>query len=202
MIRKMRNDDIEEVVSVHIESFPDFFLSFLGRGFLTVYYKGCCLDNNSICLVTVESDGRISGFVAGSSNPQRFYHRLLVKYWYLFMMAAVIPVMRSPQILGRLLRARHYPSETPSGERNAGLYSIAVAPWGQKGGRGKMLLDCFLKEAKKRGCTRIYLTTDRDGNDRVNIFYQTFGFQIYRQYCTPEGRWMNEYVYYLRSEGK
>jgi len=51
----------------------------------------------------------------------------------------------------------------------------------------------FLEEAKRRGCVRVSLTTDRENNDRVNRFYQTLGFAIGRQYETPEGRKMNEY---------
>lgn len=200
MIRKMQHDDIKDVVAIHCKSFPNFFLSFLGADFLTVYYKGCILDRSSICLVTVETDGTISGFVVGSSNPKNFYSRLLTRYWYLFGLAAIWPVIRRPGILTRLARACRYPSETPSGEDNAGLYSIAVAPHAQKGGRGKILVEHFIDEARRRGCSKIYLTTDRDGNDNVNKFYNNIGFQITRQYCTPEGRWMNEYTYYIQPD--
>lgn len=32
-----------------------------------------------------------------------------------------------------------------------------------------------------------------DNNDSVNSFYEKLGFEIERQYMTPEGRRMNEY---------
>ena len=78
-----------------------------------------------------------------------------------------------------------------------GLFSIGVLPELQGAGAGKLLVNGFLREAGNRGCKRVFLTTDRDENDAVNLFYQKLGFSIERQYETPEGRRMNEYWTYI-----
>jgi len=86
-----------------------------------------------------------------------------------------------------------HPSRNPAGKDVAGLYSIGVLPSLQGTGAGRMLVTAFLEEARCRGCRRVFLTTDRDGNDTVNTFYRKMGFHVEREYTTPEGRRMNEY---------
>jgi ribosomal protein S18 acetylase RimI-like enzyme len=131
--------------------------------------------------------------VAGTVNPRRFYSRLLKKQWLRFTLASAAAIFRKPQTIRRIAMAFFHPSENPNGENVAGLYSIGVLPELHGSGVGKKLVLRFLEEAKRRGCVRVSLTTDRENNDRVNRFYQTLGFAIGRQYETPEGRKMNEY---------
>jgi ribosomal protein S18 acetylase RimI-like enzyme len=90
-------------------------------------------------------------------------------------------------------RALSHPSRNPEGDAVAGLFSIGVSPELQGTGAGKKLVLAFLGEAKLRGCRKVFLTTDRDGNDTVNAFYRKMGFRVEREYATPEGRRMNEY---------
>ena len=72
--------------------------------------------------------------------------------------------------------------------------SIAVDPNAAGRGIGKLLIDAFLEEMKRRGVLSVSLTTDRDDNEPVNTFYRNRGFWLTRQFVTPEGRWMNEYL--------
>ena len=81
-----------------------------------------------------------------------------------------------------------HPSRNPAGKDVAGLYSIGVLPSLQGTGAGRKLVAAFLEEARSRGCGRVFLTTDRDGNDAVNEFYRKMGFRVEREYTTPEGR--------------
>jgi len=189
----MKSDDVAAVVRVHLESFPSFFLSFLGPRFLRLYYSGVCSAYEGIAFVYLNADGQTGGFVAGTVNPRRFYSRLLKKQWLRFTLASAAAIFRKPQTIRRIAMAFFHPSENPNGENVAGLYSIGVLPELHGSGVGKKLVLRFLEEAKRRGCVRVSLTTDRENNDRVNRFYQTLGFAIGRQYETPEGRKMNEY---------
>jgi ribosomal protein S18 acetylase RimI-like enzyme len=75
--------------------------------------------------------------------------------------------------------------------------SIAVNPDEQSRGVGKELVKGFLEEAKKRGLHQVDLTTDAIGNEAVNHFYQSLGFELERTYTTPDGRVMNEYLFNL-----
>lgn len=193
MISPMSSDDVSAVVEVHLESFPGFFLSYLGTRFLSLYYKGICSAPEGIAFSYLNEAGVPAGFVAGSSNPRGFYSRLLKKDWFRFSLASAGGVLRRPSAILRVARGVLHPGANPVGADVAGLFSIGVLPELQGTGAGKKLVEAFLAEAKNRGCKRVFLTTDRDNNENVNLFYQKLGFSLERQYETPEGRRMNEY---------
>lgn len=193
MIRNMVSENISQVVSVHLKSFPGFFLSFLGDRFLSLYYNGVVEAPEGIALVYMNEAGAPAGFVAGTSNPSGFYSRLLKRYWLKFSFASLGAICRKPSVIGRIARGVLHPGKNPAGADVAGLFSIGVMPELQSTGAGKALVRAFLDEAQKRGCKKVFLTTDADGNEAVNSFYQKLGFAVERQYNTPEGRKMNEY---------
>jgi len=61
-ILPLTNQDIEEVVDVHMRAFPDFFLTFLGPGFLKEFYKSFLYDDQGIGFVAIENS-RILGAI-------------------------------------------------------------------------------------------------------------------------------------------
>lgn len=193
MISKLTKQHVDQVVSVHVASFPGFFLSFLGPQFLSIFYSAVSSAPEGIAFVYLNEAGIPSGFVAGTSNPRGFYSRLLMRHWFRFAMAAIPSVLRKPSIVSRVARAVFHPSDNPVGDDVAGLFSIGVLPELQGTGAGKKLMQAFLEEAKYRRCKRVVLTTDQDNNDAVNAFYVRHGFSVERRFVTPEGRKMNEY---------
>ena len=184
----MSQEHIPAVVRTHLASFPGFFLSFLGPRFLSVFYAGVCAAPEGIGIVYFNADGDPAGFVAGSSNPRGFYSRLLKQDWLKFSLASIGAIVRKPRVIGRIARGLFHPGGNPVGDDVAGLFSIGILPELQGTGAGKLLVHAFLEEARKRGCKKVFLTTDADGNESVNSFYQKLGFTVERQYQTPEGR--------------
>ncbi|MEO8033370.1 MAG: GNAT family N-acetyltransferase [Acidobacteriota bacterium] len=192
-LRRMTAGDVPAVTAVHLTSFPGFFLSFLGPGFLHHLYRGILDDATGIAFV-VEERGAIRGFVAGTEQPAGFYRRLLRRRWFLFALASLRPALRRPAIIARLLRALTLSNRTPDDRvATALLMSVAVSPVSQAAGNGGRLLKAFLEEARRRGSLRVVLTTDRLANDSVNRFYVRHGMSITRTFSTREGRAMNEY---------
>ena len=191
-IRLATIKDVDAIVKVHLDSFPGFFLTFLGYRFLSELYAGIITDPTGIAFVSVEKN-IIAGFVAGTSQPVGFYRRLLRHRWWRFAMASVIPVLKNPMIVPRLLRAFRKSQDTSSQADTGTLMSIAVVPDAQGNSMGKMLVKYFLEETARRGLKHVDLTTDKKGNDSVNQFYRRLGFQCSRTFFTPEGREMNEY---------
>jgi ribosomal protein S18 acetylase RimI-like enzyme len=189
----MKKQDVDRVVEVHLASFQGFFLNFLGSRFLSLYYSGICSSPEGIALIHANEDGIPVGFVVGASDPRGFYSKLLKRDWMRFSFASLGPIFKKPTAIVRIARSFFHPSKNPVGDDTAGLFSIAVMPYLQQSGIGEKLVQGFFDEADRRGCTRVYLTTDRDNNDAVNAFYLKLGFKIERQYVTPEGRKMNEY---------
>lgn len=194
----MAHSFVEKAVDIHLRAFQGFFLSYLGKNFLEEFYEGVIEDPTGIAYVVTDNQALV-GFVAGSSRPKGFFGRLLKKRWFKFGFAALPALLSNPRIFPRLLRAVSMPNQELPHPNCGTLLSIAVDPERQGGGVGTMLVDAFLAESKARGLDAVNLTTDAVDNDKVNFFYEKMGFSLHRNYMTPEGRSMNEYIYYLEN---
>jgi GNAT superfamily N-acetyltransferase len=186
---------IEQAVCVHLLAFPGFFLSFLGPRFLREFYASFLADPVGIGFVALSSSGDVIGAVLGPLNPQGYFGRLLRRRWWAFCLASIGAVGRHPACLKRLLRAVFYRGEVPSGPVRALLSSISVSPSAQGHGVGKALIHRWVEETRQRGANGCYLTTDAEGNDDINAFYQRIGWRLESAYMTPEDRQMNRYVF-------
>jgi ribosomal protein S18 acetylase RimI-like enzyme len=189
-IRTMEACDVEAVADVHLAAFPGFFLSFLGRRFLCELYHAIVADEERIAFVAIDGD-RVVGFVAGTATVG-FYRRAARRRWRRFGVAAFGAFLRKPTIAFRLLRALSAPPTTTSD--GALLMSLAVAPWAQRRGAGKLLTTAFVGRARQRGAGAVLLTTDRLNNEATNAFYRGQGFTVASESVTREGRAMNEYI--------
>lgn len=194
-IRPMQSTDIGQVVDVHISSFTGFFLSFLGREFLTELYSGIINDPHGIALVY--DDQMIVGFVAGTTQPANFYRRLIIRRWWRFCLASIKPIIKKPGIIPRLIRALKMPKSVTNEPNRGTLLSIAVLPGHQGKKYGEILVQAFLEKSAHCGLNKVDLTTDTEHNNAVNNFYKKMGFTLERSFTTPEGRLMNEYVYII-----
>lgn len=196
IITTMEDGHLEDAVQIHLKAFPGFFLSFLGPRFLKTFYRSFIEDDMGICLVAQDcSDGKILGIVVGPLVPDGYYKRLVQRKWLAFCMSSLTAIIRKPSKIPRLYRAVFYRGEAPvEGDALALLASIAVSPKVGTKGVGRDLLRAFVEEVKRREGKGVFLTTDADDNDRVNRFYETFGFSLESSFSTHEGRRMNRYV--------
>jgi len=192
-ISPMEMRQVDRVVSIHICSFPGFFLTFLGPRFLHLLYSEIIAMPDSVALVALENE-QVVGFVAGVTHQSSFYGQLVRRRLFAFARASLGAALRHPSIVPRLFRALSYSCSSQEAVAQALLMSIAVAPDAAGKGIGQQLVKAFLDEVQTRGINSVSLTTDRDNNKRANGFYQKLGFELARTYVTPEGRAMNEYV--------
>lgn len=109
-LRSLRVEDLDAVIQIHNCSFPGFFLTFLGPGFLRLLYRNIAADPEGILLVA-EVDNTLAGFVAGVTHQNGFYRRLIQRQKWAFAWAAGGAVARRPSILTRLWRALRRPAE-------------------------------------------------------------------------------------------
>lgn len=193
-VRPMERIDVPAVVSLHMQTFPGFFLTFLGPRFLALLYLSILEEPDGVAFVAVEGDGGPVGFVAGVTQQARFYSRLARRHLWSFGLAAAGAVMKKPSIVPRLARGLRRSGETVESSAAACLMSIGVSPKAQGTGAGRRLVNAFADELRLRSIDRFCLTTDRDGNEPVNAFYRSLGFSVARTFTTPEGRIMNEYL--------
>ena len=64
---------INEVVEIHLKTFPGFFLTFMGKGFLRELYMSYCKHELSGLLVALGEEGHPIGFLAYSENVSALY---------------------------------------------------------------------------------------------------------------------------------
>jgi len=111
-----------------------------------------------------------------------------------FAQASLGAILRRPAILPRLWRALRRQDNAEGQEADALMMSLAVLPSARGRDLGGALMRTALADARRRGCHKVALITDRDHNDHVNRFHQAIGFKIVRSFATPEGRRMYEYM--------
>lgn len=197
-IEKMNSTHLLEVIDIHLESFPGFFLTFLGRRFLYVYYHGVIQYPDCIASVFIEN-GNVQGFVAGVMNPSGFYSALIKRDIFRFAIAAFPAFLKRPGIILRLLRAFRRPGEAPKKAYGISeLTSLAVRPSAQGQGFGRDLIDAYIARVKALGGISIFLSTDAINNDSVNKFYRNRRFKLHKSYYTHENRLMNHYTFNIQ----
>ncbi len=187
---------VNEIVGIHMESFRGFFLTFLGKGFLTQLYKGFIEDENSGLLIAVEDD-RIVGFLAYTGDLSSFYKYLLKRHFISFAWYAGIAFIRKPKILFRLIRAFSYSESAKRKDKYVELSSIGILPELEGKGIGSKLINGLKSKVDIGKYQYIKLETDAEDNEVANYFYKKNRFVLDHEYMTHEGRKMNEYRYYL-----
>lgn len=185
-------DDIEEVVNIHLETFQGFFLTFLGKGFLKVLYKGFIEYENSN-LIIARNETEIVGFLAYSNDISAFYKYLIKKYLFSFAWYAFLAFLRKPKVLFRLLSAFGKSDEVKREEKYIELSSIGVSPNYKGKGIGSLMIKELIINIDFNTYQYISLDTDANDNEYANRFYKKNGFRLTRSFVTKQGRKMNEY---------
>ena len=193
-IRRFNKEDINSIVAIHEAAFESFFLTSLGPYFLNELYNCIVEDCSSIALVAVDESEKIIGFVAGTTEPQGFYSRILKKRWKHFLIKSLPSLISRPAIIGRLIRAVNKPKDYIASSGDCELMSIAVLPENKGIGIGKILEKEFVDIAKFKKSRMIILSTDAEENEPVNHFYISCGYSLKETYITKEGRKMNRYI--------
>lgn len=187
--------DALALASLHAKAFPEFFITRLGPRFVVELYRGFIDRADAICLVAWENCTAV-GVVAGPMRPEDFFGELLRSRGLRFALAAVPGLLRDPWNVGRrLLVAPFYRGEAPPCLDRAALVStICVSPAARGSGIATALLEEFGATAAARGARHVYLTTDRDANERANSFYLRAGFVFDCEVRRRDRRVMNRYI--------
>lgn len=188
---------VNGAVSMHLSAFKNFFLSQLGRSFLHEFYEQAAGHEQTVGYVAVDTLDRIVGVSFGMVNPSKFYKDILKRRWWMFGLKSLWPVLKSPRIIPRLIRALgHEGNIPPCALQPLGVsLSTAVHPDIQGVGIAIALMRAVNDEFVRKGVNAVYLTTDADNNDRVRGFYSAMGWDLLGYYRTPENRRMCWYLW-------
>lgn len=190
----LRTEDVPAVAALHMRAFETFFLARLGERFLRQFYAGFAEDPGAVTVIARADDGRVVGAVVGNLAPDQFFRRLLRRRGLRLALASLPAVLRDPRVAARTARAVTYRGETTVARAEGALLSsICVDPEVEGSGYGRWLIDQWWCRARERGARSAYLTTDADGNDRVNDFYRRAGWTLLGSQVVAEGRRVNCY---------
>ncbi len=193
-ISNSEKDTINDIVSIHLDTFQGFFLTFMGRGFLKLMYRSYIEYNRSGVLVAFDDEKTI-GFLAYSGDLSGLYKYMIKKRLIPFAWYSLGAFFRKPTVFMRLVRAFLKPGETKREEKYVELASIGVMRNVMSKGVGSQLIDELKSRVDFNEYAYITLETDAVHNEGANYFYQKNGFHIEREFDTHEGRKMFEYRY-------
>lgn len=192
--RTINKNEYSFLVDIHIKAFKDFFLTSLGRAFLTTYYKACLNNKESIGICAVDDKNQIVGFGVGCVLSKGYHTRLVKKNLFKFLIQGILILYLKPKALFRLaynLDKNNVPNDDGY---YAELLSIGVSPEIKSTGTGKEIIIKFEEEAIKKGCKKIALTTDLENNDHVISFYKKSGYKVYYEFTTYPNRRMYKFI--------
>ena len=193
-VRTANIQDVPEVVRVHLDAFPDFFLTRLGPVFLNLMYAAIVQDKFSV-FVVAELDSKMIGFSAGAGQQKSQVKRMAFRN-FLSLFSAVLPsLIRSPikisyHLICKILSRDGHPEIPVNGIL---LRSIAVGKAALGTGAATKLIYEFENIARNKKYRSVFLTTDANDNDRVNRFYSKNGYSIESSFIQKPNRVMNFY---------
>ena len=123
VIRRMGDNDVHGVVEVHLGAFPGFFLTFLGKDFLSLYYRDIVNSPYGVALVC-DKNGVIFGFVTGITNSKRFYSDYIKKNWLKLTFISLKAFIRKPKSIYKLFQGFFYPRKSTESGSDINLTSI------------------------------------------------------------------------------
>ena len=190
-VKKAIATDVNEIVAIHKQAFPEFFLTTLGDGFLGLYYSCMCKCEEAVTLCAFD-DEKFVGFATSAYVSHRFNKRLIKKNLVRFGLMGMKLLFTKPGAIIRLVKNFDKESSESSIVDNgeyAELYSIAVSPDCQGKGVGKKLLLATEEDVAKHN-SKISLTTDYYNNEKTIGFYHSLGYKDYYEFVTYPNRRM------------
>lgn len=101
--RLAEKKDLKEISLIHIEAFPNYFLTTFGENLIYKFYESY-LENNQI-FVVAEKDNRVIGFILGnnSTKPRKEFFN---KHFYKITLKITLELLKGNKILWKGLFQR------------------------------------------------------------------------------------------------
>lgn len=198
IIRVATTEDVPQIVKIHMNAFEGFFLTTLGRSFLSFYYKAFVNSKDGIVLCAV-ADNEVYGFAAATKQCKGYNSNLIRTNLMSFVGLAIKLLFTRPSALVRLAKNISKKSDViDDPEDYAELYSIGVAENAQGKGIGKKLLTKIEDKMKCEGVEKVSLTTDFYNNESAIAFYRTMGYETLYEFISYPDRKMYRFIKKLK----
>ncbi len=194
------NEEIQEIVKIHIDAFPNFFLTSLGSDLLFELYRSFIETKNSGIYIA-KIDCKVVGFIAFTEKSTPIYYNILKKHFFSFSLKLFKKFLKNPFSFFKLLYKLKKKLSLKKEEKSillkkVRIESIAVEPNYFNKDVGKELIDFLKKNIDFQKFDLIELETDAKNNVKTNYFYQKNKFVKVKEIIVDENRAMNIYHYY------
>ena len=183
---------LAQVAALHEACFGGYYLTLLGPSFLRAMYGWYVDSPQAIAHVALDADGRVVGFVAGTTRAEAYHRSLFRRRGGAMLAELAARLIRSPAETLRLawerkdllptalssilargssgpIEAAQGPGDEPAA---ASLVSVGVEPSQRRSGIGRRLSELFMREAGQRGCQVVTLSV-REDNPGARLFYES-----------------------------
>ncbi|ATV63092.1 GNAT family N-acetyltransferase [Fusobacterium pseudoperiodonticum] len=194
------SEDVKAIVKIHIEAFPNFFLTSLGDDLLFELYRSFLETENSGIYIA-KIDNKVVGFLAFAEKSTPIYYNILKKHFFSFSLKLFKKFLKNPLSFFKLLYKFKKKLSLKKEEKRTLLKkirieSIAVEPNYFNKKIGKELIDFLKKNIDFEKFDLIELETDAKNNEKTNYFYQKNEFIKVEEITVDGNRVMNIYHYY------
>ena len=180
MLTKMRTGHIEQIAKLYINAFPESATSQFGQDFMAILFKKLLLSATTMGFVDLDN-GRLTGFIFGTSDTGKLFRETLLKYGIYFVPALVRSFFKNPTVLKKAIDLAIYPSKKKL-KKKAELICIAVEKSYKNRRIGSNLFNAFLNAMKKENIKEFSVLTDEDCLE-ANAFYNKKGFSLKYAFC-------------------
>ncbi len=199
-VRPAERRDLDFLVQLHVQQFPDGFYTRLGTTFMTRYLRQFFRSPGALGLVAEQREGAgLVGYVIGTldedAHDRFMYGRASIPLTAAGGSAlAARPALWSDFFRRRALwYARRYVSgairsrQSSVEARHGELLYICTAPGNRRRGVGAALLRAYVEEAQRAHAANLHLVSERD-NTAAHDFYTHRGWQVFSESATRDGR--------------
>ena len=163
-----------EVAALHRIGIERGFLTRLGPKLLADLYGAINRSAPGFVFVAVSDDGRVVGFVSGTTRIKGLYRSILLRRGWRYAGLILKKAFR-PGVLRGIVQTVLYPARSPSDSPEAELLSIVVSEELRGTTVAADLLTTSLAEFRRRGSDRVKLMVG-ESMARAHAFYRKHGF--------------------------
>lgn len=181
MIVPLRVSHLDELVELHLRSFPEDFVTDLGWGFLRRVFYPWFLAHPAGFGFVWEEKGRLLGYVVGSLHVRSFYAAMLRRWLVWISLYSLGALIRHPVLLGRFVEVARAIRKSEELPYPADLAYIAVRPEAQGRGIGRRLVESLLDHLRHAGAEGCFVKTRKD-LEASNRLYLATGYSLWKEF--------------------